>query len=270
MEQFRDTSACEPLSSVENGREREQVNTNLDMVHYQQGSSLVVPELRFDNMENSETKRRNSFKRYPDEVETFEFAKYDSEYEDIKQASLQGSRSQLGKREVAAGQRGDGYILDALRCKQDYDRAEEGGFGTGMNHGVKRAGVLKSSYDKAEEGGFGTGMNHGVKRAGVFRTGCYDANEGSFGVGMNHGVKKAGILKSSYDKAEEGGFGSGRNYGVKKAGIRSNEWNEGLRLGIGDGTGIFDGVQKAEMRTSNWGRARKRCVMNKVYEMEVK
>ena len=172
--------------------------------------------------------RQNSLRHNEYNMETFRFANYDSECDEMKDASLK--RLELGK---GIDKYGEGKT--AMRCNAD--------------------------YDKAEEGGFGIGMNHAVKRAGVFTSECYDAEMGGVGIGMNYGVKKAGILKPSYEKAEEGGFGSGRNYGVKRAGIRNNEWDEGLRFRIGDGKWSFGGLERAELHSTNWARGRKRYVV---------
>ena len=326
-EQLNDRNADPSFSSKECGTDR----------HQELGKSPVVPriqvsseygdklttndanilskcEFSLSNKESWELKGQYPSRQQSDKVGSSEFAKYGSGCDEINQSSLWKSGLEFGQGEIAASRNGEGYMLDASWRRQDYDKAEEGGFGTGMHHGVRKARMFTSDYDKALEGGIGTAMNYGVKRAGVLRTGCYDANEGGLGIGMNHGVKKAGILKpsydkaeegglasgrnygvkkagmlesnydkaeeggfasgrnygvkkagmleSNYDKAEEGGFAFGRNYGVKKAGVRSNEWSEGLRFGIGDGTGFNDGLQRAELRDSNWGRARKRYVMN--------
>ena len=174
--------------------------------------------------------RQNSLRKNEYNMETCRFANYDSEYDEIKDASLKRIKEGKGIDQYEEGK-------DAMRCNAD--------------------------YDKAEEGSFGIGMNCGVKKAQVFTNECNDAEIGGIGIGMNYGVKKAGILRPSYDKAEEGGFGSGRTYGIKRAGIRSNDWDEGLRFKIGDGKWSFGGLERAELQSTDWARGRKRYVVNR-------
>ena len=214
---------------------REPIIIETGLEHDRRGSipCFAAYQLDYDGMNSAEIRRQKSLKRPRNEAETFEFASCESDQDAVKKASLRRTSWQVGHEGgIGMSFTGDETTREALRYGQDYDKAEEGGFGRGVNYGVMKAGVRRTDYDEANEGGFGTGMNHGVK--------------------------KAGILKTNYDKAEEGGFGRGMNYGVMKAGIRSNEWNEGFICSIGNGKESKDSSEGATIERSSWGRARRR------------